>query len=226
MNTAHFIMPPRKRFPWNGFTLVELLVTVAILGILASLLLASLKNVREAGKLVGCANNLRNIGIALQSYAADNNAFFPTAGDVAGTLGTNRYWVDLSQRYLNTFWTSHPYYRGTVFDCPADKLRGVSGGNPLTSFLYVCVFYSNYNYTCAINSAQISAPGNIGIVTDGWGSYCMPYQVVADAEGGTDDYKRLRPRHMGKVNILYCDGHVQCKEAKPGDNLRSLFEVP
>ena len=70
----------RLRRP-EGFTLVELLVVIAIIGILVGLLMPAIGAAREAARRVYCANNMRQVGLAVLNHEAAHGAF-PAAGIV------------------------------------------------------------------------------------------------------------------------------------------------
>ncbi len=61
----------------RGFTLIELLVVIAILAILVALLLPSLASAKQAGRKAACISNLRQLGIAIHTYADDNDGRIP-----------------------------------------------------------------------------------------------------------------------------------------------------
>src|SRR5689334_1643136 len=62
----------RRRSNSRGFTLIELLVVVAIISLLAALLLPALQSARERARRAICVSNLRQWGVSIQSYSAEN----------------------------------------------------------------------------------------------------------------------------------------------------------
>lgn len=68
-------MTIEARWDRRGFTLIESLVVLAIIGLLAALILFAVQQSREASRRARCANNLRQIGIALNHFASRNGTF-------------------------------------------------------------------------------------------------------------------------------------------------------
>jgi len=110
-----------KKIFKRGFTLIELMIVIAIIAILASILVPNFSKSKDKAKLETCKSNIRSIVTAFTLYHNDNDSTFPPAGDITAShaLVTGGYLKSVPVCPCNST-TSASYYTGFSNTYPGD----------------------------------------------------------------------------------------------------------
>jgi len=110
----------------NGFTMVELMIVIAIISVLATIIMPKFTGARDKSKLEACKGHLKSIGIAMEMYGNDNNGDRGPAGGVnlddSCYLVTGNY-IKTVRCPLNNVYRIWAHYSGgwcTTYNMPLD----------------------------------------------------------------------------------------------------------
>ena len=204
-----------------GFTLVELLVVIGIIGVLIAILLPALNTARQRAQSVKCLSNIRQLGVATTMYLNDKRNIYYAHNDVRfGTEGN--WWCRLKPFVSNIAELMH---------CPAWDGYDPGWGIPNMSYGYnmqlnyrktnqvksgVIVIADAYWYVCSKNWANTW----VGSPSAAW-DYANGAGAAPGALQNTGVYKVHNARTS--VNVLFADMHA---ETMRYDDLREkMFEM-
>lgn len=215
----------------QGFSLVEMLVALAISAGLLAMLLPAFNNVMEKGRQAECSSNLRQIGHGLAGYLRDNDQVFPLAYDTTSAQKPNWQFSlvrgdymgspDLRMTSDSALWRPE-YYK--VMGCPS--ARKISNKKPPYSPTYAM----NGNIADGkLRSTQLSYLSSAWIVMDGPLATSGNYGSVVWSRAGTGSLPGRAHRNE-YANILFCDGHVEAQSVdsfvtddRPGNSPQFYF---
>jgi len=189
------------------FTLIGLLVVVAIIAVLAAMLLPALKRAKDAAKSAACVNNLKQMSLAFQLYRADNGDWIPP-GVNGGPPETGSWPYRLNDYLKVSTSVLHSHQLKNLFVCAAD---------PSTDdYAFTQRFWVGWGWGVRGYYAMNTQLGRF--FTDGdpfeWKKEIKSPTVTAlyfDAWDSDASYafNYWSPRHAGRVNFLFCDGHTE-----------------
>lgn len=213
-----------QRQPKKAFTLTELLVVVAVIGILAGLAITAIGQTRDSAARTECLQRLQQLGLAISTYSSDNDNRFPGYG-----VNSRSRWVHQVGPYLgyeadyvkDGFDLSHGAYEFEEFHCPAQDLwrnpvpaanQGLYGINP--NLLRDADAPPNTSIV-GIPRSRVMRPSSTVLLADKFSS--DPF--VNTIAGYPDQPKGASANHRadrspangpdGNAHYLFCDGHVE-----------------
>ncbi|HEX8834951.1 MAG TPA: prepilin-type N-terminal cleavage/methylation domain-containing protein [Abditibacteriaceae bacterium] len=131
MNQLHSCSPRPSRH--RAFTLIELLIVIAVIGILAALIFPVFSRIKETGRRTACASNMKQLGMAFQQYIQDNSRRMPNAVDGLFGAGKKGGWT-----YYGTFGTGANETDPVVGAADFDPTQGSLYQYTKNSQIYVC----------------------------------------------------------------------------------------
>ena len=202
-----------RRVKIRIFTLIELLIVIAIIAILAGMLLPALNKAREAARRISCASNFSQIGKAVAMYANDNKEHIPPYKVTAPAVEDYMYfWGGGKNGFLSSYLgeQTHSYAMNIGLIEKNGKRSKLCCPTRQPTFTgYVYCYGLNWHISLAEERAVLSRfkrPSRTMLAGE-----CSPQNIVAQllALWETGNTYRFGFPHSNGANVLFVDTHVE-----------------
>lgn len=221
---SRFPLPSRRRAA--GFTLIELMIVVAILGILAGLMTGVIGYVQNSAKRNECLNNLRQWGGAMSMYLDEHRS--RTLPTYEADVNSETAWFNVLPPYLEKGSASSSYKElaaagkpiphpgegsKSIFLCPlddgpADEMDPTAYYSSYTMNVYVNSGENKPPRSKRLRDSQLKFPSSFVVMTEACdgragGATSGAGQNLVSADGSATAF-----RHNKSINLLFADGHA------------------
>jgi len=215
-----------KKFNREMFSLIELLIVISIIAILASILFPALQKSKMKMEASYCANNMKQIGLAMFQYSNDFNewllpAVVPNKTFWSG-IASDRPWIELLGNFGlyspcdygiricslgNSYHdvTNFQHGSGVFIMCPSQKTSEKFTFSDYAVNKWFCGSLKTGGYCTPHKMTQITSPSIAKYVLDN--GYTSDHSV-SYVFRSSDNYVYVAFRHLQRTNILYVDGHI------------------
>ena len=184
----------------SKFTLIELLIVIAIIAILASMLLPALNKVRAKARTISCTGQMgKNIGLAIQQYIDDRGGYMPPTTDTMGST----FWSWHIQPYLGmkqmagNLTTSEYGHASSSWTYPNERFMYLPKGKGKIFYCPSLAFTPLHNGVGAITRLRMSLPANQqNSVTTYAVNRNLAYCYSTTESGGNWEYMRVNGSHI------------------------------
>lgn len=192
----------KQRLIKRHFTLIELLIVVAIIAILAAILLPALSKAKESAWRISCGNNMRQVGFAFNAYADESDDYLPPVVDWNGAALSN--WWDMSRIWRKAFdhnWTLKRWEK-SYFACPTIYAKLPPATSGVSAHYAMNSGYLGYEPFTPHRRGRCRAPSATLLLSEGYGRHLHPqFNFIPYFH------------HSGRANIIFMDNHLETMKA-------------
>lgn len=239
--------PGFTRLEWpvvskSGFSLVELLVVIGVIGFLIAILLPTLHKAREASRTTQCLSNLRQMAVAAAAYVSENDGRFPIAyfhaneGSRFITYAWDLTTIEENGRVVEVvpglLWARKGAKK--IQQCPS-----FDGGanwlvDPYTGYNYNTSYIGHGQYESVVVPArvtQIRSPARVALFGDGqWVGGANKFMRAPFPSAGDEGFVGRWAgtqgfRHRKQTNVSFVDGHAETLRERFTDNADGAANV-